>query len=79
MPAATRSTVPNRFASNGIVAPVGCSNSSAGPCARSVRSQISVTSSRGDTGAAMRLHQPRRSSWPTKSRRSSYFAFIGSR
>ena len=79
MPAATRSTVPNRLPSTGIVAPTGCSNSSAGPPRRNVRSQISVISSFGEIGVAMRFRLPARSSCATKSRRSSYFWVIDRR
>ena len=44
MPSATRSGVPNRLPSTGMLWPFGFSNSSAGPLARRVRSQISVIS-----------------------------------
>src|SRR4051812_616461 len=53
--------------------PAGFSNSSAGPPARSTRSQISVISRRGETGAEMRRSSPRASSWARNSRRSAYF------
>ena len=63
---ATRAGVPNRLASTGICAgrPSCCafSNSRAGPEARSTRSEISVISRRVETGAAMRLSSPMRSS-----------------
>ena len=66
MPRATRAGVPNRLASTGICAgrPSCCafSNSRAGPEARSTRSEISVISRRVETGAAMRLSSPMRSS-----------------
>ena len=41
-----------------------------GPCAFSARSQISVISSRGSTGARTRFSSPRASSCAMKSRRS---------
>ena len=44
IPNATRAVVPNRLPSTGMVWPLGFSNSSAGPPARRVRSQISVIS-----------------------------------
>jgi len=50
-----RATLPNRLASTGMSCPAGRSKSSAGPPARSTRSQISVISSRGETSAPMRL------------------------
>jgi hypothetical protein len=50
--------------------PRGFSKSSAGPPARSTRSQISVISRRGSTSTPMRLSSPRLSSCAMKSRRS---------
>ncbi len=70
MPMATRFGVPNRLPSTGMEKPSGFSNSSAGPPARSTRSQISVISRRGDTGTRMRFSSPRDSSCARKSRRS---------
>ena len=77
MPQATRWGVPNRLASTGVAqgcpACCGCSNSRAGPAIRSTRSLISVISRAVETGCAMRLSWPWRSSWAMKSRRSRYF------
>ena len=72
MPKATRLGVPNRLPSTGMSKPVGFSNSSAGPPLRRVRSQISVISSTGETGALIRLSSPRCSRPRIKSRRSRY-------
>src|SRR5262245_43944379 len=74
--AATRPTVPKRLASTGMSCPAGFSKSSAGPPACSTRSQISVISRRGDTGAAMRFNARRASSWARNSRRSAYFTAL---
>ena len=76
MPSATRRSVPNRLPSTGVPKPTGFSNSSAGPPARRVRSQISVISRFGFTGAVMRLSSPSCSSCCRKSRRSRYFMAI---
>ncbi len=73
MPMATLSGVPNRLANTGILWPIGFSNNSAGPPARSVRSHISVISRIGSTGWVMRLSCPCFSSWLMKSRKSLYF------
>ncbi len=70
MARATRSGVPNRLASTGMVWPVGLSNSSAGPPARSTRSASAVISRWGETGSAMRRRSPLCSSWARKLRRS---------
>src|SRR5258708_276741 len=76
IPAATRCTVPKRFPRTGMPYPLGRSNSSAGPPARSTRSQISVISSRGETSAATRLSSPLDSSCERNSRRSAYFIAV---
>ena len=65
-----RRSVPNWLMSSGIALPFGCSNSSAGPPARTVRATISVTSSFGSTAAETRTSSPDRSSRAIHSRRS---------
>ena len=70
---ATRRGVPNRFASTGMSWFAGYSNSSAGPAARSVRSQTSVISRYGSMGLVMRLSSPCGSRAARNERRSSYF------
>jgi hypothetical protein len=73
IPAATRSTVPNRLTSTGIAAlvpsvDVTFSNSTAGPCSASRRVWISVISSTVETGCDTRTSRPVRSSVAMKSR-----------
>ena len=55
---ATRSGVPNRLPSTGMVWPTGRSKRIAGPPARNTRSQIAVISRCGDTGSATRRNSP---------------------
>jgi hypothetical protein len=62
-PHAIRSIVPKRFVRSGISdgvpsALIGCSNSSAGPCSRSSRRWISVTSWTTETLSRMRRNCP---------------------
>ena len=65
-----RLSVPNWLTSSGIALPAGCSKSSAGPPARTVRSTISVISRCGSTSAATRTSSPSRSRSAIHSRRS---------
>ena len=71
MPQATRSTVPNRLASTGMLLPSTFSNSTAGPCSASSRVWISVISRCRETGALTRTRRPALSSRSMKSRRDS--------
>ncbi len=73
-PAATRPTVPNRLARQGIgddvpSARIGCSNRTAGPPLLTSRSQISVISSTVETGSDTRTSSPWASSRSMNSRR----------
>ncbi len=72
MPQATRSTVPNRLVSTGMVLPATFSNSTAGPRSASSLVWISVISSRGETSAPTRTRRPAFSSRSMKSRRDWY-------
>ncbi len=74
MPQATRSTVPNKLTSTGIVllppfSRTTFSNSTAGPASARSRVWISVISRKGETGAATRFSRPAVSSRAMKSRR----------
>ena len=71
---ATRLTVPNRLARQGMVegspsARMGRSNNTAGPPFATSRAQISVISSTVDTGSVTRTSSPAASSRSMKSRR----------
>src|SRR5919197_3262408 len=65
-----RRSVPNWLISSGRSAPLGLSNSSAGPPALTVRSTISVISRCGSTSAETRTSSPSRSSSAIQERRS---------
>src|SRR4051794_9803593 len=66
-----RRSVPNWLIRSGWRAPLGCSKSSAGPAALTVRSTISVTSRCGSTSAETRTSSPSRSSSAIQERRSA--------
>lgn len=76
MPSVTRRGVPNRLASTGIVCALGLPNINAGPPAPGVRSQISVVSREGETGAGICFSTPNCCRLERKPRKSGYFMFF---